>query len=536
MPVNHRFHALCAVALLSALPWWLNAQNERYTREDFASSITAQDLRMYLSVLASETLEGRETGTPGNDMAAQFLAGQLHGFGIPPHRPDGSWFQDVQFTRTDWEDVRLRIDTQEYRHLWDFLCMKSVRAANPVTAGEDVVFLGYGIDDPAYSDYREDVRGKAILIYAGEPVNEKGRYRLTGTTEPGEWSGNWMKKMEVAREKGVKTVFLIASDYQKLANQVRRFSVGPNITLGTPPEGNWPSLAILSSQTARALMGSAYEEVIRQRDRINKGRKPSPVSCPVDWELTAKRRDVVTYGYNVLGFVEGADPVLKNEIVVLTAHFDHLGRRGDDIFFGADDNGSGTACLLEVAQALSLAAKKGMGPRRSVLFLFVTGEEKGLLGSKFYVENPVFPLENTMVNINVDMVGRTDKKHKDNPAYIYVIGADKLSSDLHRISEEVNRDHAGLELDYTYNDEADPNRYYYRSDHYNFVLKGIPAIFYFSGVHEDYHRPSDTLDKIDFDRTEKVARLVFHLAWELANREERIRVDGVLPSEAGGEE
>ncbi len=184
-----------------------------------------------------------------------------------------------------------------------------------------------------------------------------------------------------------------------------------------------------------------------------------------------------------------------------------------------------TSTVLEVAQALAEAKSQGQGARRSVLCMLVTGEEKGLLGSQFYTERPIFPLERTIVDINVDMVGRVDEKYADNPEYIYVIGSDRLSTELHEINERMNTVYTQLTLDYTYNERDDPNRYYYRSDHYNFAEKGIPAIFYFNGTHADYHRTTDTVEKINFEKMEKVAQLVFHTAWELANRDQRIVVD-----------
>ena len=236
----------------------------------------------------------------------------------------------------------------------------------------------------------------------------------------------------------------------------------------------------------------------------------------------------VTAGNNVLGYIEGTDK--KDELVVISAHHDHLGKRNTDIYNGADDNGSGTSTVLEIAEAFQLAKEMGVGPKRSVLCLLVTGEEKGLLGSEYYGENPIFPLEKTVANVNIDMVGRIDKKYQDNPEYIYVIGSDRLSTDLHKINETANQKYAQIVLDYQYNSETDPNRYYYRSDHYNFAKKGIPAIFYFNGTHDDYHRTSDTIEKINFDVMEKRGRLFFHTAWELANREEKIVVDGEVES------
>ena len=200
--------------------------------------------------------------------------------------------------------------------------------------------------------------------------------------------------------------------------------------------------------------------------------------------------------------------------------------RGKEIFYGADDNASGTAAVLEIAQAMASAKAEGKGPRRSVLCMLVTGEEKGLLGSQYYVEHPVFPLDRIIADVNIDMIGRTDTLHK-NPNYTYVIGADRLSTELHHINEEVNNKYTHLDLDYTYNSDDDPNRFYYRSDHYNFAKEGIPAIFYFSGVHEDYHMPTDTPDKLLYDKAETIARLAFHTVWELANRNERIKVNVV---------
>ncbi|WP_109300576.1 M28 family metallopeptidase [Aquimarina sp. AU474] len=230
---------------------------------------------------------------------------------------------------------------------------------------------------------------------------------------------------------------------------------------------------------------------------------------------------------NVLAFIEGTEK--PEEIVVLSAHYDHVGKDSSgNIYNGADDDGSGTVSLLEIADAFIQAKKDGNGPKRSILFLHVTGEEKGLYGSRFYTENPVFPLENTVTDLNIDMIGRIDEKHEDEDKnnYVYLIGSDRLSTELHEISEEANTKYTKLDLDYTYNAENDPNRFYFRSDHYNFAKHNVPIIFYFNGVHEDYHKPSDTPDKIEYDLMAKRAQLVFYTAWEVANRSERIVVDG----------
>lgn len=227
-------------------------------------------------------------------------------------------------------------------------------------------------------------------------------------------------------------------------------------------------------------------------------------------------------GENVLGYIEGTD--LKKELLIITAHYDHLGKHDSLIFNGADDNASGTAAVLEIAEAFMLAKKNNKGPRRSILIMPVSGEEKGLLGSKYYTEHPIFPLKNTIANLNIDMIGRVDEFH-DTTNYIYLIGSDKLSKDLHNISEEINKKHIGIKLDYTFNADDDPNRYYYRSDHYNFAKNNIPVIFYFNGVHEDYHQITDTAEKINFKKMETITRLVFLTAWEIANRDEKIKLN-----------
>lgn len=232
---------------------------------------------------------------------------------------------------------------------------------------------------------------------------------------------------------------------------------------------------------------------------------------------------------NVLAYIEGSEK--PDEIIVISAHLDHVGIEDGAIYNGADDDGSGTVAILEIAEAFQKAQMEENGPKRSILFLHVTGEEKGLLGSRYYTENPIFPLANTIANLNIDMIGRIDERHQKNSNYIYLIGSDKLSSELHVISEEANKKYIQMDLDYKYNDDNDPNRFYYRSDHYNFAKVNIPVIFYFNGTHEDYHRPTDTPDKINYELLESRTRLIFHTAWELANRKDRIVADKAVKLE-----
>ncbi|WP_166961173.1 M28 family metallopeptidase [Yeosuana marina] len=230
---------------------------------------------------------------------------------------------------------------------------------------------------------------------------------------------------------------------------------------------------------------------------------------------------------NVLAYIKGSEK--PDEVVIISAHLDHIGiSKNGDINNGADDDGSGTVALLKIAKAFKTAVDDGHRPKRSVLFLHVTGEELGLYGSRYYTDvDPVFPLSNTVADLNIDMIGRVDTKHETDRNYLYLIGSDKLSTELHDISEAVNNTYFNMEFDYTYNDDNDPNRFYYRSDHYNFAKNNIPVIFYFNGTHADYHKPTDTPDKIEYDLLETRTRLIFYTAWEVANREKRIVVDNL---------
>ena len=239
-------------------------------------------------------------------------------------------------------------------------------------------------------------------------------------------------------------------------------------------------------------------------------------------ELTIKGQAVATE--NVVAIIEGKSK--PEEYIVISSHLDHEGIKNGEIYNGADDDGSGTVALLEIAEAFQTAAAEGNGPERSIIFLHVSGEEKGLLGSRYYTDNPLYPLANTVANLNIDMVGRTDpKRESENRNYVYLIGTDRLSTELHEISEQANAATVKMELDYTYNAADDPNRFYFRSDHYNFAKNNVPVIFYFNGTHADYHKPTDTVEKIEYDLLAQRAQLVFYTAWELANRENRIVVD-----------
>lgn len=239
--------------------------------------------------------------------------------------------------------------------------------------------------------------------------------------------------------------------------------------------------------------------------------------------LNEKYNENLSDSENIWAFIEGSEK--PNEIVVISAHYDHIGIKNGEVYNGADDDGSGTVAIMEIAAAFQKAKNEGRGPKRSILILHATGEEHGLHGSRYYSENPLFPLANTVADVNIDMIGRRDEFHQNSNNYIYLIGSDYLSTDLYKLCEAVNKQNKLLTIDYKFNDKKDPNRFYYRSDHYNFAKNGIPSVFLFNGVHADYHKATDEVSKIEFDALSKRTQFGFAIAWEIANREKRLVVD-----------
>ena len=490
-----------------------------------AQSITTDDLHAHLAIIASDEFEGRETGEPGNELAANYIAQHFKSLNLVAPVGGKSYFQDVAFTFSRWNDISLEVNGNSYKHLWDYIAFPTKNDSRFNFQTNSVIFLGYGIESDEYSDYKgKSVAGKTIMIYSGDPRDESGNSRITGSQQNSDWDDD--KKLQLAKSKGAELVLIIKGDIKGFLETNRRLLVGGSMELGDKrlEERMLPDHLYISTTVAREIMANQIEKTLKSRDRIIKKGKSCQVKMKPDMLLNMDKNQSVLLSKNVMAYIEGSEK--PDELIVVSAHYDHIGKKGKDVFNGADDNGTGTCTVLELAQAYTEAINNGNRPKRSVLLLLVTGEEKGLLGSAYYASNPIFPLENTIANINIDMIGRRDDKH-ENDNYIYVIGSDRLSSELHTINEQINQDYTQMELDYAYNDEEDPNRFYYRSDHYNFAKNGIPAIFFFSGVHEDYHRPGDTVDKINFDKLERTARHIFHLSWELANRAERITADKV---------
>ncbi len=490
-----------------------------------STTISTFDLKEHIYTLASDEYEGRETGTRGNAKAAEYISNEFARLGLPTIGENETYYQSVDFTFSSWENNSLSLAGKELKFLQDFIAFPQFSSKSKIADGE-VVFAGYGIEDQMYSDYRDiDVSGKVVMVWDGEPTTESGISLISKTEDPSEWSSDWKRKSKLAQEKGAELVIIIANDLKSIINQNRRALVNRVTQLGNFKDTNYGANTIFLSPTrAQEILGERAAAIIASRDAIRMGKETTTYhELDITTDATIEPKRDVLSGYNVMGFIEGSKK--PEEVVVVSAHYDHVGTKGDEVYNGADDNASGTTTVLEIAEALVTAKKLGHGPKRSVLCLLVTGEEKGLLGSEYYAANPIFALENTVADVNIDMVGRWGKEYleKGDP-YIYVIGSDRLSQDLHDINEETNATYSNLLLDYKYNSEEDPNRFYFRSDHYNFAKHGIPSIFYFNGVHADYHRLTDTVEKIDLDLMEKRARHIFHTIWSVANRDERIRV------------
>lgn len=472
----------------------------------YSKTITAEELEEHLYIIASDEFEGRETGKKGQKMAMEYLIKNFKSFGIKPV-DNYKYIQTFDLIEQTTKNVNLTVGSKKFTVLQDFSISPSIILSQKIN--NQVVFVGYGIEEEGYNNYKgADVKGKVVFIMDGNPKKQDLKE---------EWS--MKKRIELAKDKGAVLVMYHSAKLKDNLVKYEHYYSKPKLALKSESKKNETIVIAATTELTKEITAQVG---LKWKKLLKKGMKEENFQ-ELSFALDIDKPTEYLKSENVLAFIPGTEK--PEEVIILTAHYDHIGIDGEEVFNGADDDGTGTVTMLEIAQAFQQAVADSMGPKRSILIMPVSGEEKGLLGSQYYSENPVFPLENTVANLNVDMIGRYDENHKVGDNYVYLIGSDKLSSELHQVSEEVNSRHLNIELDYTFNDENDPNRFYYRSDHYNFAKNNIPVIFYFSGVHEDYHKATDTADKIDYKKTERIARLVFLTAWELANREERIKLD-----------
>jgi hypothetical protein len=496
--------------------------------------VTQEHLRRDLSVLASDEYEGRETGTKGQKMAAAYISKQFADDSLQAPvtaNTANPYLQTFGMERSAWQPGgTLTVGGKAYEWLKDFYAFG--RTPFDQATAVQPVFLGYGIEQGEYSDYKgRDVKGQDVIVLLGEPLTAAGKSVLSPDGTPTKWGVDFRAKAALAAEKGARSIFFVSQEpadrFEKMTARLAPRVMQPTIAFADQPGGRAPAF-FLSPALGLKVLGTNAATLAQYATATAAAKQPAASKLkPVKFSISAPQQRTAVTTENVLGFLPGTDK--KDEILVVSAHYDHLGIIGGEVYNGADDDGSGTVGMLSIAQAFAKAAHAGHGPRRSILFLANTGEEKGLLGSEYYTDHPVFPLANTITDLNIDMIGRTDAAHEGKPNFVYVIGSDKLSSQLHEALQTANRQHGNIDLDFRFNDPADPNRFYYRSDHYNFAKKGIPVAFFFNGVHADYHEASDEISKIEFDKLEARARLVFFLAWDLANRDAKPVVDSNKP-------
>jgi len=500
------------IVIVSVLtPFLIFAQKKDKTLLKISNTIMAADLKRHLYIVASAEMEGRDTPSPGLEKAADYIEAHFRSLGLLPGN-NGSYRQPYPMYSDSLLASSLKVNGKEFELNRDFQPQTSVNHSAEMAFSE-FVFAGYGITDSTLDNYKNlDVAGKLVLILDGTPEGYTPSGR--GFSSPSATFG----KINTARKNGAAALLIVSKNFPRNSMPA---AGGWNLNYYRPAA--YPLVFTISENLAETLMGADGRNILTSM----KEKKLSPQKYTADVDLSFFKTTRKTTADNVLGVIEGTDK--KEEWIVITAHYDHVGKRNDTtIFYGADDDGSGTVTILELAEAFAKAKAEGKGPRRSILFMTVSGEEHGLWGSAYYTDHPVYPLEKTSANLNIDMIGRIGNdylKDKDSLNYVYIIGDNKLSSELTPITDRVNGMYTKLKLDRKYNDPNDPNRFYYRSDHYNFAEKGVPIIFYFNGVHKDYHRPTDTPDKISYELLARRAKLVFFTAWEMANRDEMIKRD-----------
>ena len=511
-------------------------------------TISAAQLKNYLYFIASDEMEGRDTPSRELDTTARFIAMNLDHWGFKPAGDDGTFFQRIVLRRdqVDGAHSTAEINGQQFNFGEDFL-----PNAVAATLTGPLVYVGHGwiVKSKNIDAYQGvDVKDKIVVVF-GEGM-PKGITRSNLTGKMGE---DWAGPALYAQQHGAKGVLAIP-DYamllrwdqqrQRTASATGRPFPEKFRTQAAPPV---PAIWLSAKMATALFQGEKYDAATL----LNRGLNGEQVAA---FELNSSKKVTFTIAtknetpstQNVVAVWEGADPVLKNEYVALGAHYDHIGDSrtsqqcprvdGDTICNGADDDGSGTTALLGMAEAISHAKER---PKRSVLFVWHCGEEKGLWGSRYFTDYPTIPLDRIVTQLNIDMIGRSKKPGDTNPRnaslsgpnQIYVIGSKMMSTELGDLSAAVNKSFLNLQYDYRYDDPKDPNRFFFRSDHFNYARKGIPIIFYFDGVHEDYHRPGDEPQKIDYQKMEKVARTVYMTLWEVANRPVRPKVDKQLPAE-----
>lgn len=501
----------------------------------YAAQITGEGLKKHLTIIASDEMEGRETGTEGQRKAAAYIEEQFKKIGLKAPQALEGYQQFYPLYKSSMKVANVKIGDRQLKYGEDYFVQAMYNNDNDAS-GSQFVFAGYGISEEKYDDYKNiDVQGKVVVFFLGEP-KENGNFLLSGNsneyskyTYPG-----IITKVKIAKEKGAVAAVVINQAAESFNSNLVDYNSNSNVYYPNKSENEGIDFITMNTRAAKEIFTAwAADSLIGLAKKYTALNAAGLAPINQSFSLEYKKQKEVIKASNVLGVIEGTDK--KEEYVFLTAHYDHLGKKNGKIYYGADDDGSGTCAVLQMAEAFAKAKAAGKGPRRTIVFMTVSGEEKGLWGSRYYSDNPVFPLDNTSVDLNTDMVGRVDTERKtdDSLNYVYVIGHDKLSSELQPINEGANNKHTKLTLDYKFDDPKDPERIYYRSDHYNFARKGVPILFFYDGMLKaDYHKPTDTVDKINWDLYAKRTKMIFLTAWDIANRDEMLKRDIPLNSES----
>lgn len=520
---------LLYIGLVAFFSCTATAQNKNAIK--FSKTITKENAYKHLSVLASDEYEGRETGKKGAWMAADYIKNHFKSLGLKGP-VSGDYFQKIDMVNYNLSQI-LTVDGAPAEAIKDFYIPNQVVSSEGFAFNANaVLFVGYGLNKDGYNDFEgQNVAGKVVMLFkAGQPTGTPAATAATARADASALAG----KLKYLTENKALAVIVVDQTIDNMTPNLKSYLQSSPLVMKTQenidkmktPQG---MITInVGTVVAEKIFAAAGTTIAGIQKKIADSGKPASQEIKLSICASAQKVETPVRAENVLGFLEGSDPKLKKEVLVVTGHYDHIGltTTGEDkVNNGADDDGSGTTGVLMLAEAFAKAKKAGNGPKRSILFMTVVGEEKGLLGSEWYSEHPIFPLENTITNLNIDMIGRGDKDHESDNNFVYIIGSDMLSSDLDRIGKKANKDYVNINLDERYNNRTDPNRFYYRSDHYNFAKHGIPVIFYFNGVHPEYHQPGDEISKIDFPMLAKRAQLVYFTAWELANGLKRPVVD-----------
>lgn len=503
---------------------WLNLLSAQDTLPlHYSRTITAKELSDHVYRLASKDFEGRYTGSKGQVKAEEYIENEFRKDRLkaPLISGEPTYIQEYALENCRWKDQRLLVNGVGFQVGEDFLFLSDpvdIKGTYPV------IFAGFGIEDSAYSDFGNiDVKGKIMLVFSGEPKNKDGVSVISGRKEPSK-KAYYFSKSAVAVDKGAAGVIIIArrdSDFKKYLKNREYYDQNPDIfypTMGDELLKHKEAFsAYMDLKTAARLVNEDPESLSAALNEMESGLKTTAGRFKGSVEIDASSDCMPMHTGNVIGMVEGTEK--KGEAVVVIAHYDHLGMKNGKIYFGADDNASGTAAVMEVAEAFSMAALDGHRPERTVIFIAVSGEEQGIYGSRFYSENPVISLDSTFACVNIDMIGRANPNVKKGPDYIS--GYAYLSEDIF----EVSRKNSALTAPELVDLMEFRSSLRGGSDHFHFADHGIPSLFYFEGLHRDYHEPTDTPDKILYDRMEKIVRIIFTTTWDLANREGELKIE-----------